>query len=104
MQTGNNLRIKGVIDRARRGEEVTVAFIGGSITQGAGAVPINTQCYAWKTFERFCRLCGRGTEENIRYVKAGVGGTSSELGVVRYERDVCADGEKNRIWLSWNMR
>lgn len=94
MQTGNNLRIKGVIDRARRGEEVTVAFIGGSITQGAGAVPISTQCYAWKTFERFCRLCGRGTEENIRYVKAGVGGTSSELGVVRYERDVCADGEK----------
>lgn len=93
MQTGNNLRLKSVIDRARRGEDVTVAFIGGSITQGAGAVPINTQCYAWKTFERFCRLCGRGTEENIHYVKAGVGGTSSELGVVRYERDVCADGE-----------
>ncbi|MCM1188790.1 MAG: SGNH/GDSL hydrolase family protein [bacterium] len=92
MQTGCNLRLKRVIDRARRGEEVTVAFIGGSVTQGAGAIPINTQCYAWKTFERFCRLCGRGTEENIRYVKAGVGGTSSELGMVRYERDVCAGG------------
>ena len=76
-----------------RGEGVTVAFIGGSITQGAGAIPINNQCYAWKTFERFCRLCGKGVDDNIHYVKAGVGGTSSELGMVRYERDVCKDGK-----------
>ena len=93
LQTGNVLRLKRAMEKARRGEDVTVAFIGGSITQGAGAIPINTQCYAWKTFERFCRLCGRGTEENIRYVKAGVGGTSSELGMVRYDRDVCEDGK-----------
>lgn len=93
MQTGNNLRVKRAIEKARRGEDVTVAFIGGSITQGAGAIPINNQCYAWKTFERFCKLCGRGTEENVHYVKAGVGGTSSELGMVRYERDVCDDGK-----------
>lgn len=92
LQTGSNARIKRAIARARAGEEVTVAFIGGSITQGAGAIPINTECYAWKTFERFCTLCGKGTEENIRYVKAGVGGTSSELGMVRYDRDVCAEG------------
>lgn len=93
LQSGNVLRLKRALEKARRGEDVTVAFIGGSITQGAGAIPINTQCYAWKTFERFCRLCGRGTEENIHYVKAGVGGTSSELGMVRYDRDVCADGK-----------
>ncbi len=92
MQTGNNLRLKKAIEKARRGEDVTIAFIGGSITQGAGAIPINDQCYAWKTFERFCKLCGKRTEENIHYVKAGVGGTSSELGMVRYERDVCAEG------------
>lgn len=93
MQTGNVHRVKRAIEKARRGEDVTVAFIGGSITQGAGAVPINTECYAWKSFERFCGLCGKGTEENIHYVKAGVGGTSSELGMVRYERDVCREGE-----------
>ena len=93
MQVGNNVRIKKAIEKARAGEDVTVAFIGGSITQGAGAIPINRECYAFKTFERFCKLCGRGTEENIHYVKAGVGGTSSELGMVRYERDVCRDGE-----------
>lgn len=93
LSMGNYSRLKGVIQRAGAGEETTVAFIGGSITQGAGAIPIHEQCYAWKAFQGFCELCGRGTEENIRYVKAGVGGTSSELGMVRYDRDVCGDGK-----------
>lgn len=92
VQTGNNARLKAAIERARQGEEVTIAFIGGSITQGAGAVPINTKCYAWQTFEGFCRLAGKGVDENVHYVKAGVGGTPSELGMIRYERDVCGDG------------
>lgn len=92
MQTGNPARLQRAMDRARLGEEVTVAFIGGSITQGAGAVPINTGCYAYKAFERFCALTGRGTEDNVHYVKAGVGGTPSELGMLRYERDVLRDG------------
>lgn len=93
LQKGNPFRVKRVIEKARRGEDVTIAFIGGSITQGAGAIPINKECYAWKTFERFCKICGKTTEENLHYVKAGVGGTSSELGMVRYDRDVCNDGE-----------
>lgn len=88
-------RLKNALRKARAGEDTTVAFIGGSITQGAGAIPIHEQCYAWKTFQGFCELCGRGTEENIRYVKAGVGGTSSELGMVRYDRDVCGGGKVN---------
>ena len=92
MQTGNPARLQKAIGRARQGEDVTVAFIGGSITQGAGAVPIHTECYAYKAFENFCSLAGRGTEENIHYVKAGVGGTPSELGMLRYERDVLRDG------------
>jgi len=90
---GDYGRLQKVIKKARTGEETVVAFIGGSITQGAGAIPINDQCYAWKTFQGFCSLCGKGTEENIRYRKAGVGGTSSELGMIRYDREVCGDGE-----------
>lgn len=92
LATGDLGRLRKTVKKARAGEDVTVAFIGGSITQGAGAVPIHEQCYAWKTFQGFCALCGRGTEENIHYVKAGVGGTSSELGMVRYDRDVRSDG------------
>ena len=92
MQAGNNVRLKKAMEKAKAGEDVTIAFIGGSITQGAGAIPINTQCYAYKTFEGFCKLMGKTTEENIHYIKAGVGGTPSEFGMLRYERDVLRDG------------
>lgn len=90
MQTGNNARIKKMIDRAKAGEEVTIAFIGGSITQGAGAIPIHTKCYAYRTWEKFKEefKCG----DNVHFIKAGVGGTPSELGMIRFERDVLRDG------------
>ncbi len=111
VQTGNNARLKKAIGKARRGEDVTIAFIGGSITQGAGAIPINTECYAYKTFKGFCELVDRADmgrsgntaapgavsvkenpHKNIHYIKAGVGGTPSELGMIRYERDVLREG------------
>ena len=88
VQTGNPARLQKALRKARQGEDVTIAFIGGSITQGAGAVPIHTECYAWKTFRSLCNLIGKGTEENVHYRKAGVGGTPSELGMLRYDRDV----------------
>lgn len=92
LQVGNNVRLKTALEKAKRGEETTIAFVGGSITQGAGATPINTKCYAWQTFEGLCRLAGKGVDENIHFIKAGVGGTPSELGMIRYERDVLRDG------------
>ena len=88
---GNMERLEKAVLRARAGEDVTVAYIGGSITQGAGAIPINTECYAYKSFLSFCDVLGIGYDENIHYVKAGVGGTPSELGMIRYERDVLRD-------------
>ena len=93
VQKGNIHRLKSAIDRARRGEEVTVGFIGGSITQGAGAIPINENCYAFNAFKGFCDLAGRGYDDNVRYIKAGVGGTPSELGMLRYEKDVTENGK-----------
>ncbi len=88
---GNNARLKGAIDRAKAGEDVTVAFIGGSITQGAGAIPIHTANYAYLTAEKFAKEFGTG--DNVHLVKAGIGGTPSELGMIRFERDVLKDGE-----------
>ena len=92
LSSGNNHRLKSVIERAKAGEEVTIAFIGGSITQGAGAKPINTMCYAYRAYDSFCKLFSSCEGKNVHYVKAGVGGTSSELGMIRYERDVLMDG------------
>ena len=91
MDAGNNYRLKKVIDKAKAGEDVTIAFIGGSITQGAGAIPINTKCYAYRTWEKFKQTFGCG--DNVHFVKAGVGGTPSELGMIRFERDVLKDGK-----------
>lgn len=91
ISAGNNYRLKKVIERAQAGEDITLAYIGGSITQGAGATPINTECYTRKMFEAFesrYMKGGKGT-----YIKAGVGGTPSELGMIRYDRDVLADGK-----------
>ena len=90
VQTGNVRRLHKLKSKAARGEEVTIAYIGGSITQGAGATPINTECYAYKSFKKIKELLGNG--DNVHYVKAGVGGTPSELGMLRFERDVLRDG------------
>lgn len=90
---GNNRRLKKALEKAKKGEEVTIGFIGGSITQGAGAVPIHTQSYAYRTFEGLCKLAGCGTKEHIHLIKAGVGGTPSELGMIRYEEDVLRNGK-----------
>ncbi|MDE6406547.1 MAG: SGNH/GDSL hydrolase family protein [Lachnospiraceae bacterium] len=90
MCSGDTGRVLTAIRRAQRGEEVTLAYIGGSITQGAGAVPINSECYAYKSCQGFAERFGRG--DNVQLVKAGVGGTPSELGMIRFERDVLRDG------------
>ena len=88
LSAGNNARVQSFLRRARAGEEVTVAFLGGSITQGAGAVPLQENCYARLTCEGLRRKYGT----NIRYIKAGVGGTPSETGLMRYDRDITREG------------
>ena len=89
LSAGNNQRIKNFLRRLRAGEEVTVAFLGGSITQGAGAVPLQENCYARLTWQGLAERYG----DSIRYIKAGLGGTPSETGLVRYDRDITRDGQ-----------
>ena len=92
LNLGNTYRLKNAIKKAKRGEEVTLAYIGGSITQGAGAKPINTGCYAYKSYQIFREMFGKAGGKNIHFVKAGIGGTPSELGMLRYDKDVCKNG------------
>lgn len=87
LAVGNTTRLRRAIEKAGRGEEVTIGFIGGSITQGAGAKPIHEKCYARLIFEEFVSLYAE-KPETMHFVKAGIGGTSSELGLVRYDRDI----------------
>lgn len=91
LSTGNNARIKRVLSDLRAGKPVTLAFLGGSITQGAGAVPGQQMCYARRTFEAI-RDKYAADPGQVRYIKAGVGGTPSQLGLHRYDRDITRDG------------
>ncbi len=90
LSLGNNVRLKRAIEKAKAGEDVTIAFIGGSITQGAGAIPIQKTCYAKQAYDLFCKRFAKN--DNVHFIKAGVGGTPSELGMIRYERDVLGSG------------
>lgn len=84
ISTGTNGRLEKVLDKMQKGETVTVALIGGSVTEGAGASK-QSECYA----DRFAqKLKEAYPKADIQYVNAGLGGTPSSLGIIRYERDV----------------
>lgn len=87
--TGNNARIKKAIEKARAGEDVTLAYLGGSITEGFAASETNNgDCYAETSYKQFRHLFGAGDGSNVHFINAGMSGTSSVLGITRYQRDV----------------
>lgn len=92
MSTGNNYRMKKVMEKARSGKEVTIAYIGGSITEGAGASNSNLN-YAYQSYLYFKNTYGTGDKSNVNFINAGMGGTPSALGVIRYDRDVTKNGQ-----------
>lgn len=81
---GNNYRLKKVIEKARSGETVNLAILGGSITEGAGATT-NDKGYAYQFADAFKDTYCTG---ELNFVNAGLSGTPSALGVMRYEKDV----------------
>ena len=84
---GNNLRLKKVIEQARSGEHITIAAVGGSITEGAGAYSYDT-CWAMRFAEQFGKTYGTDGGKNVTLVNCGVGGTPSSFGWMRYGRDI----------------
>lgn len=84
LSTGDNGRLEKVLAKLEAGESVNVAFIGGSITEGAGAAK-TSECYVEQTVANLKKLY---PQAEINYVNAGIGGTPSALGIMRYKRDV----------------
>jgi len=84
LNTGNTARIKQVLDKARRGEEVTIGVIGGSITAGAAAS---------KSENRWANLItewwkNKFPKSKINLVNAGIGATDSLYGALRVQEDL----------------
>jgi len=89
-------RLQAVLDKAARGEKVTVAAIGGSITRGAACKspkndPAYTEalggeaCWFTRTVEWFRKTF---PQAEIRGINAGIGATPSFLGTFRLQRMV----------------
>ncbi len=83
--------VAAVLKKLEAGEPVTIAAIGGSITQGTiargskdGEVK-NANCYAQIFFDWFKWVYPNA---DIEYINAGIGGTDSYLGVHRAQADV----------------
>lgn len=88
MTTGDMTRMANVLKKAENGEEITVAYIGGSITEGLTVSPEHPElCWANLSYEW---LCGKYPDTKINYINAGLSGTPSILGNLRLERDVLA--------------
>lgn len=83
MDLGNLERMSKLIEKLENKQEVTIAFIGGSITEGLTAGP--EKCWAKLTYDR---LCEKYPDTKINYVNAGLSGTPSVLGNIRLQRDV----------------
>lgn len=82
---GNLYRLMNVMERAAHGEEITIAYIGGSITDGSSASPKDTSCYAYLSTKWWEDTFPDAT---INYINAGIGATDSYLGVHRLQDDV----------------
>jgi lysophospholipase L1-like esterase len=87
MRLGNNVRLLKLIERARAGEHITIGTMGGSITEGAGASNYK-ECWASRFALRFGNTYGVSNGSNVELVNAGVGGTPSAFGYMRFNRDI----------------
>lgn len=81
---GDISRILKVFEKIKDGKDITIAFLGGSITQGCNST-VYENCYVElvsKWFEE------KFNDVNIEHINAGVGATGSLIGVHRVGRQV----------------
>jgi lysophospholipase L1-like esterase len=73
--------------RAREGAALNVVFLGGSLTWGAQATDPQLTSYRALTSRK---LAEKYPQARLRFWDAAIGGTTSQLGAFRLERDVFA--------------
>lgn len=84
VNVGNLFRYKKVLEKAERGQDISIGFIGGSITRGALSSSV-INCYAYLVWRWWLR---QFPDITVRYINAGIGATTSQYGVARVERDL----------------
>ena len=81
---GNTRRLKDAFARAEKGEALTIAFLGGSITQGSLASE-PSKCYAARVFAWWEETFPKA---KLTFINAGIGATDSQFGCARAAEDV----------------
>ena len=84
LNLGDTARLQAALAKARRGEKVVVACIGGSITEGARAT-VKDKRYAEVIGEWWRKTFPKA---QIELINAGIGATGSNFGALRLQRDV----------------
>lgn len=84
MERADYTRLKMCMYRAKKGEELTIGFFGGSITQGCSAT-VHERAYSYRIFEWWKKAFPKA---EFHYVNGGIGGTSSHFGVSRVQEDL----------------
>ncbi|MDR6551685.1 SGNH/GDSL hydrolase family protein [Paenibacillus qinlingensis] len=87
-------------EKLLRDEPIVVAFIGGSITEGAGASDLTTT--SWRALtERYLKQ--QFTADKVRCINAGVGGTTSTFGAHRLHEHVLSQGEIDLLFVEFSV-
>ncbi len=81
---GNTDRLKKVFERAEKGDNLTIAFLGGSITQGSLASKPEL-CYAARVFAWWEKTFPKA---KFTFINAGIGAMDSQFGCARAAEDV----------------
>jgi lysophospholipase L1-like esterase len=85
--------------RARDGETLSVVFLGGSLTWGAQSTDPQTKSYRALTSRKLEETYPKA---HFRFGDAAIGGTGSQLGAFRLERDVLAR-EPDLVFLDFTI-
>lgn len=80
---GNTERLKEKLHKAKKGEKVIVAYLGGSITEDKGGENKN---YAKQSFESLAEYIGK--KANLEYINVGISGTNSVFGNTIADKEV----------------
>lgn len=79
----NSYRVTKLMEKLGNNEEVKIAYLGGSITEGYKVS--NKECYTYKTTEKIKETFNN---QNVTMINAGLSGTSSTIGLLRVNEDV----------------
>lgn len=83
----DDTRLRTVMEKARKGGDITIAAIGGSITAGGLQTKDPKNRFVARVADWFTLTF---PEAKVNFVNAGIGGTNSIYGSMRVQKDVLA--------------